>query len=32
MHAYLAVAAVADGAPSASPVLDRLAAATRQYS
>lgn len=32
MHAYLAVAAVADGAPWVSPVLDRLAAATRQYS
>jgi fructosamine-3-kinase len=32
MHAYLAVAAVADGTPRASPVLDRLAAATRQYS
>jgi len=32
MHGYLAVAAVAGGTPRASPVLDRLAAATRQYS
>ena len=31
MHGYLAVAAVAGGAPRARPVLDRLAAATRQY-
>jgi fructosamine-3-kinase len=31
MHGYLAVAAVAGGTPRASPVLDRLAAATRQY-
>jgi fructosamine-3-kinase len=32
MHGYLAVAAVAGRTPQASPVLDRLAAATRQYS
>jgi len=32
MHGYLAVAAVAGGTPQASLALDRLAAATRQYS
>jgi len=31
MHCYLAMAAVAGGSPRDSPVLDRLAAATRQY-
>jgi fructosamine-3-kinase len=31
MHAYLAVTAVAGDTPRASPFLDRLAAATRQY-
>ena len=32
MHGYLAVAAVAGDTPQTRPVLDRLAAATRQYS
>jgi fructosamine-3-kinase len=32
MHAYLAVAVVAGGTPCATEMLDRLAAATRQYS